>query len=308
MNGGIYAATICTLTPDGRIDTDAQQSHFSAVLETKGIHGLLLNGHAGEGIFMSRDEQAHVIALARQVAPDTRILAAVSAEATAWAVADGLAALRAGADAVMVFPPYSWALGADPRAIVAHHRGIADATGAPIYLFQGAVGSGKLAYAPDTLRALMDIDSIVGIKEGSWETRAYETTRRIVHAARPDVAVMASGDEHLLSCYLIGSEGSAVSLAAILPELIVALDQAVRDGQLTHALQIHTALFDFARLVYAAPGHMAAARLKACLAELGRIPCDFCHAPTPAVTSSERTALMAALRPCLALSIQGGAD
>lgn len=302
MNGGLYAATICPLTPKGGLDPDAIAAHFAAVTATEGLDGLLLNGHAGEGIFLSRDEQAQVVTIARQTAPHARILAAVSAESTAQAGADAQAALRAGADAIMVFAPFSWALGADPRAILAHHRGIAEAaggaSGAPIYLFQGSVGSFRLAYTPDVLRALLDIDSVAGIKEGSWETRAYEITRRIARQARPDVAVMASGDEHLYACFSIGSDGSAVSLAAIVPELIVALDRRVRAGDHAGALAIHHALFDFARLVYAAPGHLAAARLKACLAELGRIPHDTCRDPTPAIAAPERTALMAALRPC----------
>jgi len=302
MNGGLYAATICTMTPDGQLDPSAQERHFAAVMATPGLDGLLLNGHAGEGVFTSREEQARIVRIAREVAPQARILAAVSSESTTEAAADAEAALRAGADAIMVFAPFSWALGADPRAIIAHHRGIAEASAAPLYLFQGAVGSGKLAYAPDVLRGLLDIENVAGIKEGSWETRAYEVTRRITRAARPDVAVMASGDEHLFACYMIGSDGSAVSLAAVVPELIVALDRHVREGRHDKALAIHEALFDFARLVYAAPGHMAAARLKACLAGLGRIPNDTCRAPTPAVAPGERAALMAALCPCLELS------
>ena len=110
-----------------------------------------------------------------------------------------------------------------------------------------------------------------------------------------------AGDEHLFACFQIGSDGSAVSLSAVVPDLIVTLDQAVRSGDSARALRIHSVLFDFAALVYAAPGHLAAARLKACLAALGRIPHDACRAPTPPIPSAERAALMAALRPCLEL-------
>lgn len=301
VNGGLYAATICPMTPDGALDPEALSAHVAGVMATEGLDGLLLNGHAGEGVFMSRDEQVQVVRTARQTAPDARILAAVSAESTVQAGDDAQAALAAGADAIMVFAPFSWALGADPRAIIAHHRGIAEAAAGPVYLFQGSVGSFRLAYAPEVLRELLQIESVAGIKEGSWETRAYEVTRRIAREVRPDVAVMASGDEHLYACFCIGSDGSAVSLAAVLPGLIVTLDRAVRAGDHPRALAIHAALFDFARLVYAAPGHMAAARLKACLAELGRIPRDTCRAPTPPVHPEERAALMAALRPCLEL-------
>ncbi|MBT9386642.1 dihydrodipicolinate synthase family protein [Pseudooceanicola sp. CBS1P-1] len=302
LNGGLYAATICPMTEAGALDGASLEAHFAAVLSDPGQTGLLLNGHAGEGIHLSRAEQAEVVRIARNVAGQRRILAAVSAESTAAAVADARAALAAGADAIMVFAPFSWALGVDPRAVLTHHRGIAEATGAPLYLFQGAVTSGGLHYDADLLRALLEIDAVTGIKEGSWEVKAYETTLRTARQQRPDVAVMASGDEHLFACYLLGSDGSAVSLSALVPEAITALDSAVRGGDMDRARRIHAALFDLARRIYARPGHLAAARIKCCLAELGRIASPACRAPTPPIDPAERAALMAALRPCLEMS------
>ncbi|MBL3552465.1 dihydrodipicolinate synthase family protein [Rhodovulum sulfidophilum] len=298
-HGGLHAATICPMHADGALDLDSLEAHFAAVLATEGLDGLLLNGHAGEGIFLSRDEAATVVRHAKAIAPAKRVLAAVSAEATAEAAADARAARAAGADGIMVFAPFSWALGADPRAILAHHKGIAEAAEGPVYLFQGSVGSGGLHYAPDTLAALLDIEAVVGIKEGSWETRAYEDTLRQTRALRPDVAVMASGDEHLFACFQLGSDGSAVSLAALVPELIVALDAATRAKDTDAALAIHRKLYPLAQAIYARPGHLAAARLKACLARLGRIDSPACRAPTPPIDPAEAERLAAALAPCL---------
>ncbi|WP_371743840.1 dihydrodipicolinate synthase family protein [Mangrovicoccus sp. HB161399] len=300
--GGIYAATIAPMQADGALDLASMERHFAEMGRVPGLAGLLLNGHAGEGVFFSREEAAEVVRLARATLPEARLLAAVGAESTAQAVADGQAAMAAGADAVMVFAPFSWALGPDPRAVVAHHRGIAEGTGAPIYLFQGSTGSGGLHYGDDLLARLLEIGAVAGIKEGSWETRAYEGTRRVARALRPDVAVMASGDEHLFPCFLIGSDGSAVSLAAVIPEAIVALDAHVREGRIDAARDLHERIYRLARLVYAAPGHLAAARLKAMLAALGRIGSAHCRAPTPAISAEEAAALMAALQPCLEVS------
>lgn len=297
--GGLHAATICPMTETGRLDFAALETHLHAVLSVPGQGGVLLNGHAGEGVFLSGAEQADVVRAAREVAGAKRVIAAVSAESSENAAREARQARAAGADAVMVFAPFSWALGVDPRAVVAHHRAVAEATEGPLYLFQGAVGSGKLAYPPDVLRALLQIDTLVGIKEGSWETVAYERSLRLARAERPDVAVMASGDEHLFACFLIGSDGSAVSLAAVIPGAIAALDAHVLAGRIDRARAIHETIFDLARLIYAAPGHLAAARLKACLARLGRIPSPACRAPTPRLDAAETDRLMAALAPCL---------
>ena len=113
----------------------------------------------------------------------------------------------------------------------------------------------------------------IRIKEGSWEVAAYEANRRAVKAVRPDVAVMGSGDEHLMTSWLIGSEGSQVSLAAVVPEAVVALWEAAQAGDWDRARHWNDVLYPLAVAIYrAAPGGRATSRLKACLRMLGRIP------------------------------------
>lgn len=293
--GGVYAATICPMTPGGAVDETALGAHLKAVCKTDGMAGLLINGHAGENFAMTRDELLAVVKVARQVAGPLRIVCGVNAERMGAAAQLAEDAAGAGADAVMVFPPYSWALGADNRVIQAHHRAVAAASGLPMFLFQGSVNAGRTAFGEAALAELLEIDSIVGIKEGSWETAAYERTRRLVGRLRPDVGVMASGDEHLLACFAIGSAGSLVSLAAVVPELIVALDRAVTAGDLAGARRLHERLYDLARVVYGAPGHLATLRLKTCLNLLGRLDSVACRLPVERLSDDEITALRDAL-------------
>jgi 4-hydroxy-tetrahydrodipicolinate synthase len=293
--GGIYAATICPLTPEGAVDETALARHLTDVLAVDGVVGLLVNGHAGENFAMDPDELKAVIGVARAVAGPARIVAGLNAERAGKAARLAEDAARAGADAVMVFPPYSWALGADDRMIQAHHRTVDAATDLPIFLFQGAVQAARTAFGNDTLSRLLEIESVVGIKEGSWETAAYDRTRRLAANLRPDVGVMASGDEHLFACFAIGSEGSLVSLAAVVPELIVALDRAVLNGDLITARVCHDRLYTLARLVYGAPGHLATLRLKTCLQMLGRLECVTSRSPIERLGDIEQQQLRAAL-------------
>jgi 4-hydroxy-tetrahydrodipicolinate synthase len=166
----------------------------------------------------------------------------------------------------------------------------------PLFLFQGSVGAGKTRFGPEVLTRLLALDRIVGIKEGSWETAAYEQTRRLSQRLRPDVGVMASGDEHLLTCFVLGSEGSLVSLAAICPELVVALDEAVRRGDLPGARALHERIQPLANAIYGTPpGSLATARIKACLKLLGRLDNAACRPPIPVLSASELDVLRAAL-------------
>lgn len=277
---GIYASTIVPFKADGAIDEAALERHLRMVTEGTGLRGLLLNGHAGENAMLDRAEQRRVIEIGRRMSKDCLIVAGVNSESSDYAATLARDAAEAGADAIMVFAPNSWALGADAGAVVRHHEIIAEATRLPLFLFQGSVRSGQLWFKPDVLKSLLRIRSLVGIKEGSWETSAYEEVRRITKAQRPDVAVMASGDEHLFTCFVLGSEGSLVSLAAVIPELIVQLDNAVRKGDLSAARAFHDRIYPLAKAVYGtSPGSLATARLKACLKILGRIDIATCRAP-----------------------------
>ena len=148
-------------------------------------------------------------------------------------------------------------------------------------LFQGPAAAGSFAYPPDVLAELVRLPQVVAIKEGSWEVAAYESNRRLVKAVGPPhVAVMASGDEHLFTSYVVGSEGSLVSLAVVIPETIVRLDRAVRAGDLAAAQAAHEVIYPLAKAVYGAPpGSHATARLKTCLKLLGKLENDRVRPP-----------------------------
>jgi 4-hydroxy-tetrahydrodipicolinate synthase len=154
-----------------------------------------------------------------------------------------------------------------------------------------------MVYEPDLLADLVRLPRVIGIKEGSWETARYEANRRLVRAINPAVAVMASGDEHLLPCFLVGTEGSQVSLACLVPEVVVTLYEAVEQREIARARAAHEVIYPLARAIYGtAPGSYATARLKACLRMLGRLEHDFVRPPIGPLDRTERTRLRRALR------------
>jgi 4-hydroxy-tetrahydrodipicolinate synthase len=294
---GIHAATVCPLKPDYSIDEEALASHIECVTRVRGIEGLLINGHAGENFLLSREEKRRVVEIARRAAgAKPFITSGAASESSLEAMLNARDAQEAGADAILVFPPYSWALGHEQSSVLAHHRHVIDGCGLPLLLYQAPVGAGAMAYPTDTLCDLVCLPRICGIKEGSWEVAAYEANRRAVKALRPDIAVLGSGDEHLLTSYLIGSEGSQVSLAAIIPEAIVALWEAASRGDWMKARQCHEAIYPLSVAIYReAPGQRATARLKACLKILGRIPSDVTRPPLAVPTAEEYRCLEKAL-------------
>jgi 4-hydroxy-tetrahydrodipicolinate synthase len=294
---GIYAATICPLLDTGGIDEVTLARHLHACASVPGMAGLLINGHAGENFMLSREEKRRVVEIAAQVCGDRSILVCgINAESALEAQRHVDDAKAAGADAVLVFPPFSWALSQDDRMAVLHHQTANANAQMPMMLYQAGVNAGTMAYRPDVLAQLAQLPHIVGIKEGSWESAAYEAHWRLIRQVAPDVAMMASGDEHLLTCFTVGSDGSLVSLAAVVPDLVIGLADAVRRKDLDAARAFNDRIYPLAKAIYGtAPGGYATARLKTCLKLLGRIPSDLMRPPMGPLPASEVQALSKAL-------------
>lgn len=294
---GIYPSTICPMRTDFRIDEDSLAEHVCLVTLPHGIRGVLANGHAGENLVLDMEEKRRVLEITRAAMPDGSLLVAgVNQESSLAAAEEAHIAEACGADAVMVFAPSSWAAAKDVGTVLRHHHCVREATDLPMMLFQGSVFAGETAFPQEVLAQLIQIPGVVGIKEGSWETAAYEANRRLIQQTAPHVAVMASGDEHLLPCYVLGSEGSLVSLAVLIPETIVALDKAVRAGDLAEARRLHEVVYPLAKAIYGTPPAChATARLKTCLRLLGRLECDTVRPPIGALGSDEESRLISAL-------------
>jgi len=302
---GVYAATLCPLDADGRhLDEAALTRHLETVANVDGIAGLLVNGHAGENFALSAADKRRVVEIAYAVCGNRLIIVAgVNSEDSYKAQAHTNDAKQAGADAMLLFPPFSWALSTDIDTVLMHHR-IANAEARlPMMLYQAGVATGGMAYTPQMLTALVGLPEVVAIKEGSWETAAYEANRRLIKSIAPHVAVMASGDEHLFTCFALGTEGSLVSLAAVVPELIVALYRAVERRDLAQAQQLHERVYPLAKAIYGtAPGSHANARLKACLHLLGHFPYPSMRPPIAPLSHAEMARLEDALS--IATSVQ----
>lgn len=286
---GIYPAIVCPLSDDLQVDEAALAAHISSLDQVAGIKGFLVNGHAGENLTLARVEKCNVMKVARtSVSDDTLLICGVNSESTVQAQVDAQDAQSADADAIMIFPPSSWATAATQDMIVAHHKAIIEATELPIFLYQAPISMGPMAYSHDVIEALISLPRVIGIKEGSWEVATYEANRRLVKSAMPSISVMASGDEHLLTSFILGSEGSIVSLAIIIPEVIVCLDEAVRRGDLAGALEAHEIIYPLAKAIYGSPpANLATARLKTCLRLLGRLECDAMRLPIPPLSDHE---------------------
>ena len=294
---GIYAATVVPLKKNKSLDQNGLSKHIKDVINTKGIKGLLLNGHAGENFTLNINEQIRVVEIAKKIKNlNKKIISGLNFEDAILASKVAKKMEKAGADAILIFPPFSWSQGISEEMIFQHHKIICNKVNKPVFLYQSSIYSGDLSYKKNLLKKLLKIKNIIGVKEGSWNYKSYVNNYKFLKKIKNSFLVMASGDEHLYPCFKYASDGSQVSLAAITPEKIVELIRLIEKKEFSKAKKLDNRLLILAKNIYGKyPANFATARIKYCLKVLKKIPNDFMRS-TIALDNLEKKHLRKSLK------------
>ena len=294
---GIYAATVVPLKKNKSINEIALKNHIKDIIKTNGIKGLLLNGHAGENFTLNIDEQIKVIKIAKKYKGlDKKLISGLNFEDPLLASNVAKKMTKAGADAILIFPPFSWSQGISEEMIFRHHKIICNKITKPVFLYQSSIYSGHLSYKKNLLAKLLKIKNIIGVKEGSWDYKSYVNNYKFLKKIKKEFLVMASGDEHLYPCFKYASDGSQVSLAAITPEKIVELIRLIENKEFSKAKKLDKKLLILAKNIYGKyPPNFATARIKYCLKILKKIPNDLMRS-TISLSGHEKIQLKKSLK------------
>ena len=135
---GLNPAPITPFTREGAVDHAAIQRLGSWLGSITGVRSLVVLGHAGEGTFLSTDEQAAVIqSFIKAVDGKIPIIAGITLEGTQVAVEEAKRAVKAGASAGLVYPSHGWLrFGYQKGAPQDRYRAIYEESGLPLILFQ----------------------------------------------------------------------------------------------------------------------------------------------------------------------------
>src|SRR6185312_11625768 len=100
---GLSPAPITPFTREGEVDHAAIQRLGSWLGSIAGVKSLVVLGHAGEGTFLSPDEQSAVIeSFVKSVDGKIPVIAGITLEGTKVAAQEAKRAVKAGAEAGLV--------------------------------------------------------------------------------------------------------------------------------------------------------------------------------------------------------------
>ncbi len=294
---GIMPANLLPFTADLAIDEPAYRRHLRWLADTRGVTGIVANGHAAEVSSLDREERRRALAIAvDEVGDRCPVVAGVYADGTREAVALARDAEAEGARGLLVFPPtvFMWGAQRKPDMVVRHFAEIAAGVDLPIVVFEYPPASG-IGYAPETLARLAGIPQVAAVKDWSNDIVACERNLRALRATGRPVALLSSFTMSLMASFLLGADGAISGMGSVVADLQVELFEACRKGDLDGARRVNERLAPLVAVFYAPPFVDMHNRMKEALVLLGRIPAAHVRPPLTPVRDEERAAIGRAL-------------
>ncbi len=295
---GVIPATLLAFKDDFSIDEPETRRHLAHVAATSGISAITVNGHASEVHACTFEEQQRILAISMaEVGDRVPLINGVYADGSMEAARIARMAEKEGASALLVFPPNSMSAGGQlrPEMALAHFKMIAAATDLPIIVFQYPASTG-LGYPFDTLMKLIEtVPSIRAIKDWCADPLLHEKHIRTLQSLSRPVNVLTTHSAWLMASLSMGANGLLSGAGSVVPDLQVALFEAVRAKDLARAQRINDRLYPVQQAFYAPPFLDMHNRMKECLVMLGRLDRAVVRPPLVKLPAAEIARLRLAL-------------
>jgi 4-hydroxy-tetrahydrodipicolinate synthase len=294
---GLVPAPITPFTRDGAVDYPAIKRLGSWLGRIDGVKGLTVLGHAGEGTFLERDEQAKVIGAFRD-AVDSRIpiIAGITLEGTQVAAEEARRAVDAGATAGLVYPSHGWLrFGYQKGAPQDKYRAIYEHSGLPLILFQYPDAT-KCTYDLETQLEIAAQPGVFAMKNGVRNMKRWDREIPVIRKERPNLQILTCHDEYL-SHTMFDVDGALVGYGCIAPEPLVEMIAAGKAKDYARVRALHDRLLPVTANVYHRGSHMeGSVALKWALVERGILDHATVRSPLLPLAEGADREIFAAMR------------
>lgn len=230
---GIITAMVTPFDENQKMNKKATEALVDRLIE-RGVHGLFILGTNGEFHTLSDEEKVEfakwVVAHTNKRVP---VYAGTGGCSTKGTIELSLKMKEAGVDALSVITPYLLPL--SQEEIFNHYKAIAEAVEIPIILYNIPKNTGN-NINPETLKRLMDVKNIWGIKDSSGNT---ENTQGYVDVSKEkDFAVLMGSDSKILAGLKMGVKGSVASTSNVITEHIVSIYNSFMENDMEKAQKL----------------------------------------------------------------------
>lgn len=253
---GVNPAPVTAFTRNGDLDAKANADLARWLVSVKGVKSLVILGHAGEGTFLTSDEQLELIRIyVEAVGKQVPIIAGITGEGTKVAALEAKRAADAGATGALVYPNHGWLrFGFQKGAPQDRYKAIHEASGLQSILFQYPNVT-KASYDLQTQVEIAAQPGVVATKNGVRDMKRWDTEIPVLRKEFPDLQILTCHDEWLLPT-MFDVDGMLVGYGSLAPEPLVDYLAAAKARDYNAARAIHDRLLPVTKVVYHRGSHM----------------------------------------------------
>ncbi|MFI1465110.1 5-dehydro-4-deoxyglucarate dehydratase [Nocardia carnea] len=224
LGSGLLSFPVTHFTGDLAFDEPAYRENIVRLGKYQ-VAGLFAAGGTGEFFSLTPKEVGRVVRAATESAPESTPILAPAGYGTAQAIEMARDAEAAGADGLLLFPPYLTESSA--HGLRNHVRAVCEATSLSVVVY----GRANAVYTPETLAELADSHpNLIGYKDGIGDLEAI--TR--IHSRLGDRLVYIGGlptaETFALPYLELGVTTYSSAIFNFLPEFALDFYEAVRAG------------------------------------------------------------------------------
>lgn len=230
---GICAASCTPFKVGGEeVDESALKAHLDYLIEA-GVHIILVCGGTGEFAYLRPEEKKKIVEVSsKHINGRTAFMVQTSAINTVDAVEYAKNAEVAGADSLLVLPPYFEGPNAD--GVYYHYEKIANAVNIPIVAYNIPVHSG-FDITPQFFKRLIEIDNVKYIKDS---TGNFIRIRELINVVGDKAKVFNGADPIAFEALVAGCVGCIWGAANVMPKECVQLYDLIKAGNLVKAKEL----------------------------------------------------------------------
>lgn len=289
---GIIPPVITPLSDRDTLDRAALERILERMISA-GVKSVFVLGTTGEGPSLSYRLRREVIeTTTRVVNRRVPVLAGITDTAFVESVNVARAAANAGADGVVLAPPYYLPEGQPELRDYLDH--LLPELPLPLFLYN-MPSLTKVSFEFDVVQWAMQQPNIAGMKDSSGNMGYFNRLLEL-RGQRPDWTFVTGPEELLAETVLLGGHGGVNGGANVFPKLYVNLHAAAEAGDLQRVRELHSLVIAVASRLYSIGRHPSAV-IKGikCAASCLGLAGDFMAEPFHRFKEPERRQVQAAI-------------
>jgi len=218
---GVIAFPVTPFKEDLSLDLPGLHENLNKLLEHP-IAAIVSAGGTGEMYSLTSAEYLRVIELTALAVEDRVPVIAGVGFGQRLAIEMAQAAEKAGADGILIFPPYYPQ--ADEEGLFEYYRSISRATRLGVIIYSRDWAS----FTPETVESLTAIPNLVAWKDGHGDIRSLQAIMNRVGDRLHWIG--GAGDDLVGAYYSTGIRTFTSSIATVAPQLSLKLHELASDG------------------------------------------------------------------------------